>query len=240
MAFPAWPPAPGRTDGQRAQLAALDVRQRGDQIAEHHRHLPAQQIVHGRCAALVGDVLGVEAALLLEQFHAQVAKAAGAGAGVVELAAARLGLGDQARQVGHLGQRRGVDDQHDGQVVHHAHRQQIVYRVVAGAFVQVRRQHGGRGEHDEGGAVAWRLDDLLVGDGAGSAGAVFHHHGLAQAVGQRQADDARAGVGWAAGRPGHDELDRLGGPALRAGAASGQQGAGGEQRAPAGQRKSGQ
>ena len=48
-------------DGQRAQLAGLDVRQRRGDVVEHHVDLASQQILVGRCAAAVGHVLRLAA-----------------------------------------------------------------------------------------------------------------------------------------------------------------------------------
>ncbi len=72
-----------------------------------------------------------------------------------------------------------------------------------------------RGARDEGG-----------GDGAARAGAVLHHHGLAQHALERRGDGARGEVGLPAGRERHDEGERPRREVLRPSGAGGRPGGG--------------
>ncbi|MPN44763.1 hypothetical protein SDC9_192328 [bioreactor metagenome] len=56
---------------------------------EHHLHLPAQQILHGRAATLVGHMHGLHARDRLEQFRRQMIAGARAHAGIAQC----LGVG---------------------------------------------------------------------------------------------------------------------------------------------------
>jgi hypothetical protein len=210
----------GAIHGDGTQLARLDVRQCGNEVGIHHRHLAADGVGDGRHAALVGHMLHVEAGHLLEHLHAQVAKAAGPRAGVVERGFLCLGMGDEGLEVHHVGQHAGIDHHHDRQVIHRGHGREVLHRVVASFLVQVRREHGGRGQHHERVAIGRALHDLGGRDRARSACTVVHHHGLLQAFAQLLAHDARSRVGGAARRKGDNELDHLVGPGslLREGA----------------------
>ena len=160
----------------------------------------------------------VELAQLFKQFHAQVAKAAGAGAGVVEFTGPGFGVGDELLQIGDGGHLAGVHHDHDGQVVNRGHGGEILHRVVTGFLVHVRRQQRGRGQHHQGVAVGRAFHHLLGRNRPGRAGPVFHHHRLLEPFRQFLAEDARGGVGRATGRERHDELDGFAWPGVGPGA----------------------
>jgi hypothetical protein len=66
-------------------------------------------------------------------------------------------------------------------------------------------------------AVGRGRRDRRVADDAAAAGAVDHGHGLAEFLLHQAAEDARGGIGAAAGPPGHDQRDRTGRVVLRGG-----------------------
>ncbi|MNV81030.1 hypothetical protein D3C71_1746680 [compost metagenome] len=63
-------------DGQRAQLARLDVRQQRGQVADNHRHGAPHHIVQPLGRALVGHMQKIGTRLLPEQLACQVQAAA--------------------------------------------------------------------------------------------------------------------------------------------------------------------
>ena len=79
--------------------------------------------------------------------------------------------------------------------------------------VRIDRHHAAR-THEQRVAVGRLLGDDFAADVAVGAGAVLHHHRLAQRLLQRLADGARELVGRAARREVHDDADRLAGPGL--------------------------
>ena len=67
------------------------------------------------------------------------------------------------------------------------------------------------GDHAHGVAVGIGIGDGLVADDAAGAGQVIHGSGLSQLLVQSSAERAQAAVGAAAGAPGADHVDALGG-----------------------------
>ena len=77
-----------RADRQRLQLAGLDVLQGDVDRQEHHVDLAAQQVGDGGRGAAVADVRQRDPGPVLQQFHRQVVRRAGAGRAVVQRARA--------------------------------------------------------------------------------------------------------------------------------------------------------
>src|SRR5690606_28822672 len=75
----------GGGDGDGLELAGADVGRRGGEVVEVEVDLARQQRELGRVAAVVRDVHGEDAGLLLEHLAGQVPCAAVAAAAVVEL-----------------------------------------------------------------------------------------------------------------------------------------------------------
>ena len=75
-------------------------------------------------------------------------------------------------------------------------------------------------------AIGCRARDVGRADHAGSAGAVFHHHGLTQLLGELLGVDARHAVDRAAGRMRHHQRDRALRISLLRGGGGGRQGGG--------------
>ena len=96
------------------------------------------------------------------------------------------------------------------------HRHQVLGRVERHLRVQVRiDRHRAARAHEQRVAVGRLLGHEVAGDVAVGAGAVLHHHRLAQRLRQRLRHGARDLVGGAAGREAHDHADRLGREGLR-------------------------
>jgi hypothetical protein len=70
-------------------------------------------------------------------------------------------------------------------------------------------RHRAAGGHQQRVAVGRLLGDEVAGDVAVGAGAVLHHHRLAERLRQRRRHGARDLVGGAARREAHDHADRL-------------------------------
>jgi hypothetical protein len=101
---------------------------------------------------------------------------------------------------------------------------EILERVVGQLRVEVRidRQLPDIGDEQRI-AVGWSFrHGLGAGDAAGTR-PVLHQHLLAERLAELRRDDARHGVGQAAGHIGHDEADRLRGPVLCRGRTAQQQ-----------------
>ena len=81
---------------------------------------------------------------------------------------------------------------------------------VVGQLLVQRRVDGLGADiaHQQGVAVGARAGDGIGADLPGRAALVLDHHRLAPARGQALGDDARAGIGAAAGRERHDQRDR--------------------------------
>src|SRR6185436_5232593 len=90
------------------------------------------------------------------------------------------------------------------------------HRVVGHVFLQ---RYGGRvrarGRGADGVAVGRRFRHRIGADRAAGPGPVLHHGRLAERVAEPCRDRARGEIRAAAGREGHDELERLGRPGLR-------------------------
>ncbi|MPM43662.1 hypothetical protein SDC9_90339 [bioreactor metagenome] len=130
---------------------------------------------------------------------------------VGELARLLLGVSDDFldRLVRALG---GVHHQHVGHHGQQADGREVLHRVIAQLGVQrLVGGHADGGDHD-GVAVARLLGHIVRTDVAARAGAVFHHHGLAQHAARLVAQRAGDHVHGASGRERHNPLDRLGGP----------------------------
>src|SRR5258708_5915914 len=87
--------AGARGYGQRAKFAASDILDRRGQRAEHHLHLPGEQV--GQCGrrTAIGYVHHVDAGHYFEQLAGHMRPGAVAGRRHIELAGIRLGIGDE-------------------------------------------------------------------------------------------------------------------------------------------------
>ena len=196
-----------RSDGDGFEFAGFDVGQQAGQGREDVRHLVAEHIGDGRAGAFVWQVHKLQAGERFQIRHGEVAGRADAAAGVG--AGARIvafGLLQKFRQgggrrgrVGGEELRQRADQGHAAQVALGVERQLGVERLVDRVAVE--------GEAD-GVAVRQRLGDVLGGDGATGAGAVFHQHRLLENFGQARVECAGNRIGAAAGGKADDQADR--------------------------------
>ena len=89
-------------------------------------------------------------------------------------------------------------------------RHEVLLQAVGDLLEEQRvdREHRAVG-HQKGVAIRRRCLDRGRGDAAVSARAILHHHRLADAILQSQADETRDRVGHASRRIGHDEANAL-------------------------------
>ena len=177
----------------------------------------------------------------LEQLTGHVDRGAVAAGRHVEFAGVGLGVGDE---VGHAGDAQcpgfvGVHHHHighpghqrdGGEVLHRVKRQLVVQRLVDAV--------GTHGAHQQRVAVGGGLGNDVGANVAACTGTVVHDKRLAKSLGQLIGHHAGQDVGGAAGREGHHDLHRFGGPGglrqgrqrgrYQYGSGAGQQGAAGE------------
>lgn len=178
--------------------------------------LAADQVLVGRCRALVGHMDHRDASALGQVFAQDV----------IEAARSDRGEGDGLAFLGHLA--RVVEelvDAVDGQVLarqegdlrgrDHLHQAEVLALELDGRDRQRRQdQLVGRALEQQM-PVGRGVERLGRGDGTAGAAQVLDDHGLAELLAQRVVDGARDHVRDAAGRVGHQQRDRLGRKALR-------------------------
>jgi hypothetical protein len=157
-------------------------------------------------AAAEGDVLQPDAGAALQQFAHEMADVSDPRRAVGHLPGAALRLLDVAAQVltGETGTHRQVIGL-GGDLRGRDEGPLVVHGKVS---VDERQDREGGALEQEGVAIRWRLGDRHRGDGPARAGAVLHHEGLAQVLGDLGLDRARNRIGDAAGAVGHDEAHR--------------------------------
>ncbi len=209
-------------DGQRAQFAGLDLRQARVDVHEGCIDLAAEQIGHGRAAALVRNVRAGGLGLLPEQFGREMVAGSVAGGRESHLA----GLGSQTGQHirNRLVRRSRRHGQHVGRLHHHADVVEVLGRIVGHALDQVRPDDE-RAQRRDQDRVAVRSGALGGAGAYRSAGAArVLHEERAGADFFRELRGQRAGdhVGRPARRKRNQQGHRLGGrPGLRAGSSGG-------------------
>ena len=190
-------------------LPACEIAERRRQHAKGDRHMAAEQVVHDRRRALVGDDRDIEAGFGLEQFGAHVAAGADRRGAEVERAGClpckRDDFGDR------FGGKRGMGEQGHRHRGDQTDRRKILARVHAelGVEAGVDRQRSGMAEQQRV-AVGCRTRDGTRADRSAAAAAVVDGHRLVERVGQFLRHHAGHGVDAAAGRVRHDERDIAG------------------------------
>ena len=166
-------------DGERAQLAGLDVALHDRQVGEHERDLPAQQVVDARRFAPIGDVNHLDAGVEGEQFACHVRR--GADAAGAEVHRAVLGLGFRDQVIDRLDRRVGIDHRDQRRDADRRQAGQLLGGIELEFPVERRRdrERGLAADHD-GVAVGGGLGDRLGGDQSAGAGTVLDHEGLAR------------------------------------------------------------
>jgi hypothetical protein len=200
----------GGGHAERAKTAGLHVRERIGVVGEGDLGIARRRGRRRRRPALVGDVHHVNARHVLEDFACELRQAAGAGE--VQLAWLRFGERNQLAHV--LRRHRRMHHQYDGKRVHERDGREILEAVVAGFLQELQeRLRRGRG-HEDRIAVRWRLRHMVGRDDAARPGAVVDQDRLSDRFLHLRRDQARRGVGDAAGREGHHHANGLGGPGL--------------------------
>jgi|GEM_PF-6602457 len=198
---------------QHLELAAFHERHHPRKAAEGDRHLTGHHIGGSRRCAAIGDMHQVQPGPLIEHHAQQVVERAVARRGIVDAAGAGLGVLDQFLE--RVGRKLRMRHQQIRGRSHRHDRLEILDRIKARIAVE-RRIDGLRtlgGQH-QGMAILGRTRGRSRADIAACAGAVLHHHRLADGGGKA----LRKGAGHRViGTPcslRHDEGDRLGGPGL--------------------------
>ena len=178
--------------------------------------MAAEQVVHRRRRAAIGNVHDVDLGLDLEQFGRQVGDRAGAGRREADLAGIGAGVGDELLQRVHADRR--VNGQHLGDA-HHQREQGEVLLPVERHLAGHERHDGERGRPVDADrvAVGRALGDRVDPGHAAGAGAVLDHDLLAELGAHAVAQVTPEQIGGTAGRERHDELDRPVGECLRPG-----------------------
>ena len=197
----------GARHHQGAQLAALDVRQRGGDRSDERLHLIAHQVRQHGAGALVRYVHDVHARCVLEQLACEVGVRAIATRAVVELAGLRLGQRDELLNV--LRRHGGVHDQH----VRNLDRR----RDLRERLLWVERERGNQPSSDgvrqldrqQSGSVWRRACSRAPANYTSATGAVVHHHRRTDAGCRELSECARCQVGASAGCVGNDDGDGL-------------------------------
>ena len=190
-----------------AQLAAPHVADDVREVVAHQLYAAGEQILQRRRRAFVGHVHHVDVRGGFQELAAQMARGAGAAGSEAQRSRLRLSERDDVahgpdRQAGigdpEVGRGRGVDDRHE-----------VLLRVVAQFLVEPLvggEDRGGRHRDRVPARFALRYDrgaHVTAG-----AGAVLHHHRLAERVGELGQDLARHRVGGPARHEGDDEPHR--------------------------------
>ena len=144
-------------DRERAQLAGLDVADHAGGAGNRHHHLAAEEIGRRLAAALVRDVIHLDAGHRREQRGEQMLTAAVARRRVVDLAGPLLHVGDEFLE--RLHRQRRIDDQHAGLAADERDRREVLDRIVGELRVERRADRVGLRREQQRVAVrrgAWR------------------------------------------------------------------------------------
>ena len=189
-------------DGEELELARLDLALLR-QVGVGEVDVPAEDRVHPRREAFVRDVLELDPRRFLDQRRKEVA-GRGERRADRDLSGARLRIGEHVlHRFPRCLRARG---EHGGGRADHADRLEVGVLHVGDAGVVRRMDVVVDGVQRI--AVGRRILRLLRALGARGAADVRDHHRLAELLLQQRCERAEDVVGIAAGRPGHDQLDR--------------------------------
>jgi hypothetical protein len=184
------------------------VRQHGRHASEQRLNLPAE---HGRARwtiAVVRHVHDIHARRVIQHFHREMRRRAGARRSIVELARLRFRERDEFLQV--RGLHAGIEHEQVRRRSDERDRREILDRIVPELRVCGRRDHVRAGSaHREGVPVGRRARRDFGADGAARAAAIVDDHLLAERFGHALADEPRDDVGRSARRKRDDEADRF-------------------------------
>ncbi len=206
-----------RCDGVGFDGAALDLGHRVGGLVAQEVDLAADEIVHGRAGAAIGNLGDLHAEDRLDQHVAQVR--AGAGAGTAHRHLLLVGANVVQRFLDVVGSETLLAVEDERAAVDEADAGKCFGRFVG--ELGIERRAGCKRQMVDHQRVAVRLglgDASRTGRAAGTE-RIFDDDGLAQGVAHRLADQPRDGVRGAAGGVGHDQGDLAGRIVLRAGGA---------------------
>ena len=185
-----------------------------DHRIEHEGHAACDDFGERRRVAAERDVGHLGPRERLDERAGQVRRAAVAGRSIGNLAGP--GFGRLHHVLRGIERRVGLGDHHQGQEGHQADRREVLDRVVRLLVGHQDRVHVVRERrHEQCVAVGRRALYLLRRDKRVGAGLVLHHHALRKRARHVLRDDARDHVGGPARGEADQQLDRLGGIALR-------------------------
>ena len=201
-------------DAKRAQLAGLHQRQRGGEVAEHHLHMAAHDVVERRREALVGHMHELDAELAAHQLGEQVRRAAGAVRRIGQPLRPGLRIGGEIGE--RLHRQRRIDHQDERHAGDQRDRHQIPGRIIGQVLVDADiDRHRGRGADQDGVAVGRGARHVGRADHGGGAEPLLDHERLPQLLLEPVRQRARDRVGVAAGGIGQDDGDGSVGIGLR-------------------------
>ena len=181
--------------------------QRRGHAADHYLDVAADEVGDRLTAALVGDVLHVDAGHVVEQFTGQVADAGDTRGGETDFFRIGLGVGDELLEV--LRRQRGMGDKNIRGAGDLGDRCEILHRVI-GHFVIKAGADADIGDVTEhhGVTIGGRFRDNGHADVAVGAGAVVDDDLLAQLIRQHRRNRTRQRIRAAARGVGHDKTHR--------------------------------
>ena len=196
------------------------MRQSGGDVRKHHADAAGDDVRHGRRRALVGHMEHVEAGEPRESCARDDRGRTAAGIGVF----AGILLHECDQFLDRIGGNFRIDHQHEWQVAGARDRREILDGIVVHGLEQIRigRMRRVR-SHEQRVAIGGRAGNEAGSDRAIGSGLVVDDRGRIQRSAELLGDQARRGVGAAAGSEGQDQGDRAIGVAcvLRHGAGQG-------------------
>ena len=200
-----------RGDGEAAQPTVLHREAARQQRVGEQHDVATQHVLQRIGAALVADMLELDAGLRAELLTPQVRNAGVARRGEADLRGLRLGPGDQ---LGHRLERRIVAGGEQDRHVDEANdRREILHRIVGQLYVE-RGVGGDRARRQQDRVtVGFCLATISVPMMVPPPGLLSTITCWPSLLRQDFGSDARRGIGGAARRIGHDEADRLSGKA---------------------------
>ena len=198
---------PRRSHTERAQLAALDVREHVVDAGAAHRHPAAEQIRERLRAAFIWHVVQLDPGHRGKQRTQQVLRAAIAGRRVVNRA--RLGFRQRHQLRDVPGRECDRHHQHIRRRAKIDHHFKIADRIVVELFVQRAADQVRVGGDQQRVTIRRRLGDKLRPDGAARARLVLDGDALLPQVLQLEREDARRRINCAAGGIRHHQFDRV-------------------------------
>ena len=196
-------------DRDGLERAAAEHAEHGQHARKKRLHLVGHRAQRGRTAAAVRHMHHPGTGHVLEQLGCEMRAAADAVGAVIELARARLHIGDEFGERADRQRRR--DREHRRRIRDQRNRLEIALRLERELLVQ--RGIGGEADaRDQQRVSVWLGADRGQGAEIGvGAGTVEHDERLAETLAEPVADQPRQQLGPAAGCERNDDLHRAGG-----------------------------